>query len=31
LTQCLLAGPLILLFEISVVSVRLVEPKVAEA
>jgi sec-independent protein translocase protein TatC len=28
LTQCLLAGPLILLFEISVVSVRLVEPKV---
>jgi sec-independent protein translocase protein TatC len=28
LTQCLLAGPLILLFEISVFSVRLVEPKV---
>jgi sec-independent protein translocase protein TatC len=30
LTQCLLAGPLILLFEISVFSVRLVEPKVVE-
>jgi sec-independent protein translocase protein TatC len=28
LTQCLLAGPLILLFEISVFSVGLVEPKV---
>ena len=28
LTQCLLAGPLILLFEISVFSVKLVEPKV---
>jgi sec-independent protein translocase protein TatC len=28
LTQCLLAGPLILLFEISVFSVRMVEPKV---
>jgi sec-independent protein translocase protein TatC len=28
LTQCLLAGPLILLFEISVLSVRMVEPKV---
>jgi sec-independent protein translocase protein TatC len=28
LTQCLLAGPLLLLFEISVIAVRLVEPKV---
>jgi len=30
LTQCLLAGPLILLFEISVFSVKLVEPKVVD-
>jgi sec-independent protein translocase protein TatC len=29
LTQCLLAGPLIFLFEVSVVAVRMVEPKVA--
>jgi sec-independent protein translocase protein TatC len=30
LTQCLLAGPLVLLFEISVFSVRMVEPKVED-
>jgi len=30
LTQCLLAGPLILLFELSVFSVKLVEPKVED-
>ncbi len=31
LTQCGLAGPLILLYEISVISVRMVEPKVPDA
>jgi Sec-independent protein secretion pathway component TatC len=30
LTQCGLAGPLIILYEISVISVKMVEPKVVD-
>jgi sec-independent protein translocase protein TatC len=30
LTMCILAGPLLLLYEISVLSVKMVEPKVAD-